>query len=215
MAEIFVPKDNPESYLQTMYQRAFWRALNQHAPSVLKYLREHGVDAWLERYGLPREPWYQVGVDYVEAPHSVVLRNFWYSDTPPPTPRLEHHLRGLGWHLDGWDESILGPRPRLEELPGPREYDPSFNPRHVWRERVFKQIDEYMAAVERAYTEAGWQRGRLKYNPQHFVWLALRLEGKTCAQISNELGLRVGEDAVARATRRLALRLGTRLLGEG
>lgn len=180
MAEIFVPPDNPESYLQTMYQRAFWRALNQHAPSVLKYLREHGVDAWLERYGLPREPWYQVGVDYVEAPHSVVLRNFWYSDAPPRTPRLEDYLKGS------------------------REYDPSLTTAPVWKKRVVERIEEYMAAVERAYTEAGWQRVRVKNNAEHFVWLALRLNGYSYGDIADRLGLVVDDDAIRKGIQALA-----------
>lgn len=191
MAEIFVPPDNPDSYLQTVYQRAFWHALKKHAPSVLEYLRAHGVDAWLERYGLPREPWYQVGVDYLEKPHFVEWRNFWHDATPPKTPRLEDYLKGLGQY-----------EPEL--YPNPREYDPSTTPASVWRGRVITRIEEYMAAVERAYTEAGWQRVRVKTNPQHAVWLALRLEGYSYGAIADYLELVVEDDTVRKGVRAMA-----------
>ena len=191
MAEIFVPPDNPDNYLQVRYQHAFWKALVEHAPSVLAYLREHGVDEWLERYGLPREPWHQVGVDYLQDPHSVELRNFWYSDAPPLTPRLETYLRGLGQY-------------EPEKTPHPREYDPSLTPKPVWRERVIKRIEEYMTAVERAYTAAGWQRVRVKTNINHTVWLALRLEGYGYGDIADCLPLVVDDDTIRKGIRTVA-----------
>lgn len=184
MAEIFAPPDNPESYLQTMYQRAFWQALREHAPSVLEYLRAHGVEAWLRRYGLPHDPWHQVGMDYLEDPHSVELRNFWYSDQPPPTSRLEDCLRGLG------------------------QYDPSTTPGPVWRERVLKRIEEHMTAVEQAYVAAGWQRVRVKTNVNHAVWLALRLEGYSYGDIADYLELVVDDDAIRKGVQAMAGLLG-------
>lgn len=195
MAELLLPPDNPENYLKATYERAFWRALVEHAPSVLEYLRVYGVERWLERYGLPREPWHRVGQDYLEAPHSVELRNFWYSDTPPKTPRLEEYLRGLGQY-------------EPENTPKPREYDPSLTPKPVWRERVIKRIEEYMAAVERAYVAAGWQRVRVKTNAEHAVWLALRLEGYGYSDIADYLELVVDDDAIRKGVRAMAELLG-------
>lgn len=204
MAEIFVQPDNPEDYLTVQYQQAFWRALVEHAPGVLDYLRAHGVEAWLERYGLPREPWEQVGQDYLELgnPLFVEIRNFWWSDTPPKTPRLLDYLKDL------------------------KDYDPSLTTAGRWKERLLARIEEYMAAVEEAFVRAGWKRERVKYEEAHFVWLALRMEGKTCDEIADIEALKrareegqkgrrkkpITADAVARATRRLAKRLGIRLL---
>ena len=187
MAEIFVPPDNPENYLQATYQRAFWQALVEYAPSVLAYLRTHGVEAWLERYGLPREPWYQVGLDYLEDPHTVVLRNFWYSDAPPALPRLEDFLQGLP------------------------HYDPSTTPGAWWRARASERLEAYMTAVERAYAKAGWQRVRVKTNPEHFAWLALRLEGCSYEEIATRLELVVGDDTVRKGVQAVAELLGIRL----
>lgn len=205
MAEIFVHPDNPEDYLTVQYQQAFWRAMVEHAPGVLAYLRSHGVEAWLARYGLPREPWEQVGTDFLELgdPLAVELRNFWWRDTPPKTPRLLDYLEGL------------------------KGYDPSTTPAGRWKERVMERLEQYMADVERAYAAAGWKRERVKYEGEaHFVWLALRMEGRTCDEIADIEALKrareegqkgrrkkpITADAVARATRRLAKRLGIRLL---
>lgn len=182
MAKIFVQKDNPENYLQVAYQQKFWRALIKHAPRVREYLRTHGVEAWLERYGLPHEPWRQVGADFLAEPHSVELRNFWYSDTPPSTPRLKDFL--------------------AKDLA--EEYDPTRHTRKTWRAR----IEAYMSAVEQAYVAAGWQWVRTKYNPQHVIWLALRLEGHSYDKIARRLGLLLGEDAIRKGVKSVANLLG-------
>lgn len=176
MAEIFVHPDNPDNYLRVCYQRVFWKVLVKYAPTVLQYLREHGVEAWLERYGLPPDPWRQVGEDYLKDkdPRSVELRNFWYSDQPPKLPRLEDFLQGL------------------------REYDPSLIPGPRWKKQALERIEQYMKAVEEAYTQAGWQRVRIKNKEKlnHFIWLALRLEGYSYERIADTLGLKEGEDTV-------------------
>lgn len=196
MAKIFIDPDNPDNCLRVRYQLTFWRALVAHAPSVLAYLREHGVDEWLERYGLPREPWHQVGTDYLDDPHTVELRNFWYSDAPPPIPDFK-------------------------AVP----YDPSRMTRQYWEQRAQAALHEYRVAVERAYTAAGWQRVRTKYEPQHFVWLALRLElsdpnasksGKkekksVYKKIADHLGLAVYDDTIRKGVQAVAELLGVRL----
>ena len=95
-----------------------------------------------------------------------------------------------------------------ENTPKPPEYDTSHTPKPVWRERVIKRIEEYMAAVERAYVAAGWQRVRVKTNAEHAVWLALRLEGYGYSDIADYLELVVDDDAIRKGVRAMAELLG-------
>jgi hypothetical protein len=68
-----------------------------------------------------------------------------------------------------------------------------------------------MEAVEEAYRQAGWKRVRVKYNPEHFVWLALRLEGLTWARIADLSGLGIEDNTARVGASRLARELGVRL----
>lgn len=202
MAEIFVQPDNPENYLTVRYQQAFWKALVEYAPGVLDYLRTHGVEAWLERYGLPWDPWHYVGKTFLERGDPRIAELcFWWTDTPPQTPRLQDYLKDY-------------------------DYDPSRTTRGRWKERLMARIEQYMADVERAFEAAGWVREGVKYEVKtHSAWLAMRLDGKTykeILEIENQKRARAGEppldeDTIARAIRRLAQRLGvqTRLLDSG
>ncbi|GIW32874.1 hypothetical protein [Meiothermus sp.] len=184
MAELWMPPDNQSSYLLNRYHFELWRQVLEHAPSCLAYLREQGVEAWLERYGLPQEPYLAWAAEYLEDPEGYVPLGWDFADTPPMTLRLVHH----------WE-------------PFP-EYDPATMPSHRWKERAVRWLESYMQGVEQAYQNAGWQKVRVKYNPEHFLWLALRLEGLSWVQIADRTAPPVGEDAVRKAATRLAEVLG-------
>lgn len=183
MAELFTHLDNQESYLLGRYRYELWERLLEHAPKCMDYLKTHGVAAWLERYGLPKtlRDWAE---DYHADPEGYVAMGWDYGDTPPLTLRLV-------WH---WE-------------PFP-DYDPSRMPAHRWRERAIAWLDCYMQTVEEAYSREGWTKTRVKYKPEHFTWLALRLEGLSWAQIANRTEPLVGEDTVTKAVKRLARVLG-------
>lgn len=183
VAELFTHPEQ-EDYLQRRYLWELWTSLLEHAPTCLAYLREHGVSAWLERYGLPERlrDWAE---EYRADPEDYVPLGWDWGDTPPLLlPRLPQY----------WE-------------PFP-EYDPSSMPPHRWRERAIAWLESYMQAVEESYARAGWQKARVKYNPEHFTWLSLRLEGLSWAQIANRAAAPVEDAAVRLAVTRLAERLG-------
>jgi hypothetical protein len=185
VAEIYIHPER-EDYLRGRYLFELWQSLWKHAPRCMAYLREHGVDAWLERYGLP-EGLREHAEEYLNDPEGYFPGGWWYDYEPPMTHRLS-------WHWESFPE-----------------YDPAQHPPHRWRERAIKWLESYMEAVEEAYRQAGWKRVRVKYNPEHFVWLALRLEGLTWARIADLSGSPITDDATRRAGERLARELGVRL----
>jgi hypothetical protein len=86
VAELFVkPEVPPEEsgLLLPRYHWELWKRLLEHTPRCMAYLREHGVEAWLERYGLPEEPYEEWASEYV-AGHSPM--GWWVVYTPPKTP---------------------------------------------------------------------------------------------------------------------------------
>ena len=182
MAELFTHPEQ-EDYLKGRYLWELWSALLEHAPHCLAYLRDHGVEAWLEHYGLPERlrDWAK---DYHAHPEDYVPLGWDWGDSPPSTVRLV-------WH---WE-------------PFP-EYDPTQMPPHHWRKRAIAWLDCYMQGVEAAYERAGWCRVRVKYNPEHFVWLALRLEGLSWKKIADDAKPPQGEDAIRKSVGRLANLLG-------
>lgn len=162
MAELWISPDQ-DSYLTNRYRLELWKQVLEHAPSCLAYLREHGVEAWLERYGLPKEPYGDWAAEYLEAPERYVPLGWDFGDTPHGHGRLVQH----------W-----------ESFP---EYDPATVPPHRWKEKAVRWLEAYMQGVEQAYQNAGWQKVRVKYNPEHFLWLALRFEGLTWLEISQRV----------------------------
>lgn len=185
MAELFTHPEQ-EDYLKGRYLWELWSALLEHAPTCLAYLRTHGVEAWLERYGLPEglRDWAE---DYHADPEDYIPLGWDWGDTPPSTVRLS-------WH---WE-------------PFP-EYDPTQMPPHRWRERAIAWLDCYMQGVEAAYERAGWRRVRVKYNPEHFAWLALRLEGLSWVQIEARATTPHDYTAIRMAVKRLAKQLGVNI----
>lgn len=79
MAEIF--SGDHGNYLRNRYCHELWKALLEHAPRCMASLRELGTEAWLTKYGLPREPYGPWAEDYLAG--RVVLGWDW-GDAPPP-----------------------------------------------------------------------------------------------------------------------------------
>lgn len=186
MAKLFTHPEQ-EDYLKHLYLWELWTSLLELAPTCMAYLREQGVDAWLERYGLPEglRDWAE---EYHADPQEYVPAGWDRQYELPFTVRLT-------WH---WE-------------PFP-EYDPTRMPRHRWRAKAIAWLESYMQAVEDVYKQAGWVEARIKYNPEHFTWLALRLEGLSWGLIADkeiEDGKPpTGEDTVRKAVIRLAQQIG-------
>ncbi len=178
MAELFTHPEQHGAFLKRRYLWELWKALLEHAPSVMAYLREHGVSAWLERYGLPDglRDWVE---EYRADPEGYVLMGWDWGDSPPETPRLEQFIKHLS------------------------EYDPTRMTAGRWREYVLDQLNSYIQSVEEAYIKAGWQKTRLKHGARHFTWFALWIEGFSCAQIAERLELKQDYTAIRLAVRRL------------
>lgn len=185
MADLYThPKQS--DFLKSRYLWELWKALLEHAPTVIAFLREHGPEDWLARYSLP-DGLLPFAQDYHSDPDGYVLMGWDWGDSPPRTTRLV-------WFF--------------EPLP---DYDPATMPAGRWRERAIAWLDAYIQTVEDAYREAGWQKTRVKYNPQHFVWLALKLEGLSYKQIAEKLELKADDTAVRMAVMRLGEQLGVNI----
>lgn len=186
MAELFIHPEQPEGFLHRRYLWELWKSLLRLAPTCMTYLREHGVSAWLERYGLP-DGLHEWAEEYHADPEGYVPLGWDWQDKPPSTPQLSRH----------W-----------ERFP---EYDPTRMPPHRWKERAIAWLESYMQSVEDAYRQAGWQRVRVKYNLDHFEWLALRLEGLSWAQIADRASKAIDVTGVRLAVKRLAKLLGVNI----
>lgn len=182
MAELFTHPEQHGAFLKRRYLWELWTSLLELAPTCTAYLKEHGVSAWLERYGLPDglRDWAE---EYHADPSGYEPLGWDWQDEAPLTVRLS-------WHWEAFPE-----------------YDPTHMPAHRWKEKAIAWLESYMQSVEDAYRQAVWQRVRVKYNPEHFKWLALRLEGLSWVQIANRTAVPVEDTAVRVATTRLAERL--------
>ncbi|GIW28187.1 MAG: hypothetical protein KatS3mg070_1550 [Meiothermus sp.] len=186
MAELWTnPKNPDDGFLITRYRLEFWRALIAHAPSCLAYLRERGVEAWLERYGLPQEPYGIWAKEYLKNQDQYLPDFREFGLEPPSTESLSD---------------------RFMAFTG--TFDPRVMSASSFRQMAHKAVEQYIKDVENDYQYWGWQKTRVKYNLQHFTWLALRLEGLSWAEIADRTDPPVGEDAVRKAVNRLAEMLG-------
>jgi len=171
VADLFAPPNRINNYPHPplLYYFELWDALNKHAPKCMAYLHTHGAQAWNSRYGLP--------VEFLRC-----IRGTPYDI--PPGESLEEYLKNPPiWE---WEKQL----PLIPDLARLWERFPAYEPHKMirgnWERAATAWLNSYMEMVEDAYKKEGWRRVRIKYNPRHFVWLALKLEGLSHQEIAEK-----------------------------